>query len=96
VLTGIPELKIAVSYELDGKTIDYITAEIEDFMRAKPNYITMPGWDEDITGVKSFEELPVNAKQYLNKIAELIQVPIGMFSVGPDRDQTIMVNHFFE
>jgi adenylosuccinate synthase len=96
VLTGIPELKIAVSYELDGKTIDYIPAEIEDFMRAKPNYITMPGWDEDITGVKSFEELPVNAKQYLNKIAELIQVPIGMFSVGPDRDQTIMVNHFFE
>ncbi len=96
VLTGIPELKIAVSYELDGKTIDYIPAEIEDFMRAKPNYITMPGWDEDITGVKSFEELPVNAKKYLNKIAELIQVPIGMFSVGPDRDQTIMVNHFFE
>lgn len=96
VLTGIDELKIAISYELDEKTIDQIPADIEDFMRAKPNYISLPGWMEDITGVKSYEELPENAKRYLTKISELVGVPIGMFSVGPDRNQTIMVQSFFE
>ena len=96
VLTGIEELKIATSYELDGKTIDQIPADIEDFMRAKPNYISVPGWKEDITHVKSYDELPVNAKAYLSKISELVGVPIGMFSVGPDRNQTIMVKSFFE
>jgi adenylosuccinate synthase len=96
VLTGIKELKIATSYILDGREIDYIPADIEDFMKAKPQFITMPGWDEDITQVKSFDELPIHAKNYLNKIAELVKVPIGMFSVGPDRNQTIMVKSFFE
>lgn len=96
VLTGIKELKIATAYELDGKTIDYIPADIEDFMRSKPKFITMPGWDEDITSVKSFDELPLHAKNYLHKIAELVKVPIGMFSIGPDRNQTIMVESFFE
>lgn len=96
VLTGIEELKVAISYELDGKTIDQIPADIEDFMRAKPNYISLPGWKDDITGVKSYEELPLNAKRYLTKISELVGVPIGMFSVGPDRNQTIMVQSFFE
>ena len=96
VLTGIDELNIAVSYTLDGKEIDQIPADIEDFMRAKPNYITMPGWKENITQVKSFDELPLHAKNYLNKISSLVGVPIGMFSVGPDRNQTIMVQSFFE
>ena len=65
-------------------------------MRAQPNYITMPGWKENITQVKSFDKLPLNAKNYLNKISTLVGVPIGMFSVGPDRNQTIMVQSFFE
>lgn len=95
VLTGIDELKIAVNYTLDGVIIDRIPAEIEDFERCVPNYITMPGWSEDITGVKSYEDLPFNAKKYLEKIVELIGVPIGMFSVGPDRNQTIMVKDIF-
>jgi adenylosuccinate synthase len=95
VLTGIDELKIAVSYELDGQTIDYIPADIEDFTRAKPNFITMPGWHEDITNAKSLSDLPRNAQAYLAKISELVGVPIGMFSVGPDRNQTIMVQSFF-
>jgi len=96
VLTGIDELKIATSYTLDGIEIDQIPADIEDFMRAPPNYITMPGWKENITQVKSFDKLPLNAKNYLNKISTLVGVPIGMFSVGPDRNQTIMVQSFFE
>lgn len=95
VLTGIDELKIAVSYTLDGEEIDRIPAEIEDFERCVPNYITMPGWHEDITGVQSYDDLPVHAKNYLSKIVELIGVPLGMFSVGPDRNQTIMVKDIF-
>jgi adenylosuccinate synthase len=95
VLTGIDELKIAVSYTLDGETIDKVPAEIEDFGRCLPNYITMPGWKEDITQVKSYEDLPENTKNYLIKLSELVGVPIGMFSVGPDRNQTIMVKEIF-
>ena len=96
VLTGIDELQIAVSYDLDGKTIDYIPSGIEDFMNCKPNYLSLPGWKENITGVKSYDELPENAKDYLKTISQLVGVPIGMFSVGPDRNQTIMVTPFFE
>lgn len=95
VLTGIDELKIAVSYTLDGITIDKVPAEIEDFEKCLPNYITMPGWKEDITQVKSYEDLPENTKNYLIKLSELVGVPIGMFSVGPDRNQTIMVKEIF-
>ena len=95
VLTGIKELKIVTHYELDGNMIDQIPADIDDFMRAKPIYITLPGWDEVITGVKSWDDLPHHAKNYLIHIESLVGVPIGMFSVGPDRDQTIMVKPFF-
>ena len=91
VLTGIDELKIAVSYTLNGEEIDRIPADIEDFSMCTPNYITVPGWKEDITEVKSFDELPENTKKYLNKLSELVGVELGMFSVGPDRRQTIMV-----
>jgi len=55
----------------------------------------MPGWHEDITNAKSLSDLPRNAQAYLAKISELVGVPIGMFSVGPDRNQTIMVQSFF-
>jgi adenylosuccinate synthase len=96
VLSGIPELKIATSYEFNGETIDRIPADIEDFMACTPNYITMPGWTEDITQVKSYDALPIHAKRYLDKLCELVGVPLGMFSVGPDRDQTIMVKPLFE
>lgn len=91
VLTGIDELQICVSYTLDGKIINSIPARLKDFSRCKPNYISLPGWSEDITNVKSFDELPVNAKNYLRKIEELVGVEIKCFSVGPDREQTIIM-----
>ncbi len=95
VLSDIDELKIAVSYHLNNEEIDYIPAEIEDFEACSPNYISMPGWKEDITGVKSFEELPKEAQNYLNKLTELVGVPLAIFSVGPDRKQTIQVKKIF-
>jgi adenylosuccinate synthase len=95
VLSGIEELKIVTHYELDGKIIDYIPAEIEDFNQCKPIMISMPGWVEDITQVKSFDELPLAAKNYLYKLTELVGDEIAIFSVGPDRNQTIMVKNIF-
>lgn len=95
VLSGIDELKIVNSYELDGHTIDYIPSEIEDFQRCKPNFITMEGWKENITKATTAYELPINAQKYLRKIEELVGVRIAMFSVGPDRSQTILVENIF-
>ena len=95
VLSGIKELKIAVTYDLYGETIDYVPADIDQFMACKPNYITLQGWDEDITLVKHFDDLPKNAKIYLETLSKLIGVDIAIFSVGPDRNQTILVKDIF-
>ena len=92
VLDEVDEIKICTSYKLNGKVIDTIPATLEDYSACEPVYITMPGWKQDITGVKSFEELPVNAQNYLKKIEELTGVPIAMFSVGPDREQTVILH----
>jgi len=89
VLSGIDELKIVTHYMLDGKMIDTIPSEVEAFSRCEPVTISLPGWKEDITNVKSFDELPENAKNYLLKIEALTGVKIAIFSVGPDRNQTI-------
>ena len=95
VLSGVDELKIAVSYEFNGNTIDYVPADIDDFMACKPNYITLKGWNKDITQVKSYDELPKEAKIYLETLSDLVNVEIAMFSVGPDRNQTILVKEIF-
>lgn len=93
VLTGLKELKICTNYLLDGKVIDHIPSNIKDYNKCKPVYITLPGWEEDITSVTSFEELPKNAQNYLNKISELTKINLSIFSVGPDRTQTIVLNN---
>jgi len=95
VLSGINTLKICTAYQLDGKEIKYVPATIQEFMRCEPVYEEMPGWDEDISGVNSFAELPLAAKNYLQRIKELVGAPIAIFSVGPDRDQTILMKELF-
>lgn len=95
VLSGLDEIKICISYNLNGEEIDYIPADIKEYSKVTPNYLTMPGWNEDISNVKSFSELPVNAQNYLKKIEELSGLEIVMFSVGPDREQTIEVKNIF-
>ena len=91
VLSGIETLKMCVAYELDGDIIDRIPASITEYERCIPIYIELPGWEEDITQVASFSDLPTNAQEYLNKISELVGVDISIFSVGPDRNQTIVL-----
>ena len=96
VLSGIKELKICYAYELDGKRINRVPASLNELNRCKPVYLTIPGWDEDISNVKSFDELPLNAKNYIRKIEELTKTEVVLFSVGPDREQTILLKEFFK
>ncbi|MDY0317851.1 MAG: adenylosuccinate synthase [Candidatus Izemoplasmatales bacterium] len=95
VLTGIKELKICVSYNLDGKEIDYIPADYYEYERCIPNYITVPGWDEDITKITSFDELPQNCQNYLKTIENILKTKVTIVSVGPDRKQTVTLKNIF-
>lgn len=94
-LTNLDEIKICISYTLDGKIIDYVPSNINDFNRCIPNYITLPGWSEDITNIKSYDDLPINCKNYLKKIEEIVEVEVAIFSVGPKRSQTIKIKDIF-
>ena len=88
VLSGLDKVKICVAYDLDGERIDHYPASLEQLKRCKPIYEELPGWSEDITGVRHLDELPENARNYVRRIGELVGVRILTFSVGPDRDQT--------
>ena len=88
VLTGLKEVKICTAYELDGKEITEYPANLNDLLRCKPIFETLPGWTEDVTSCRSLDELPDNARRYLERISELCDVQISIFSVGPDRNQT--------
>lgn len=91
VLTGLKTVKLCKAYKLDGKVIDYYPASLKELDRCEPVYEELPGWDEDITGVKKFEDLPVNAQNYLKRVSELSETPLATVSVGADRIQTIIV-----
>ncbi|EIB8158914.1 adenylosuccinate synthase [Listeria monocytogenes] len=91
VLTGIETLKICVAYKLDGKTITEFPASLKDLARCEPVYEELPGWTEDITGVTSLDDLPVNCRHYMERIAQHTGVQVSMFSVGPDRAQTHVI-----
>ena len=88
VLSGLDTVKICVAYDLDGERIDYYPASLEQLKRCKPIYEELPGWEEDITGCRSLDELPENARNYVRRIGELVGIRISTFSVGPGREQT--------
>jgi adenylosuccinate synthase len=92
VLSGFSKIKLGVSYTLDGKEIDDLPVSSKDIERIEATYEELDGWDEDITGVRSFADLPKNAQLLVQRIRELSACPIGGFSVGPDREQTIIMS----
>ena len=89
VLTGINPIKICVGYDLDGDTLGYPPESTTDLARCKPIYEEVPGWTEDITEVKDYDDLPENARDYVEKLEDLLGVEISAVSVGPGREQTI-------
>ena len=92
VLTGLKEIKVCVGYDYNGKQIDEYPANLNMLAKCKPVYKTFNGWDEDITQAKTIDELPDAAKAYLEFLKEELDVEYATASVGPDRDQTIIVN----
>ncbi len=91
VLTGLPELSICEAYEIDGERTTDFPSHIDDLAKAKPVYRTLPGWTEDICGVKKLADFPKAAREYLDALAELVERPVEIISVGPDREQTVIL-----
>ncbi|MCB5230922.1 MAG: adenylosuccinate synthase [Candidatus Cloacimonas sp.] len=91
VLQGFDTLKICYAYDIDGEICTEYPADTELLERAKPVYYELPGWEEDITGCREYDELPENAKSYVKKVEELLNVKVSIISVGPERQQTIFV-----
>ena len=89
VLGGHEELKICVAYTIDGRRVERFPSHIDDLRRAVPVYETLPGWREDLAGVRGYDDLPATARRYVARIGELLGRPVTIVSVGPDRDQTI-------
>jgi adenylosuccinate synthase len=95
VLDGLETLKICVSYKLDGEEVNAPPVGADGFEKCEPVYIEMPGWSESTVGCTSQDSLPENARNYLKKIEELTDVPIDVISTGPDREETLVLNHPF-
>ena len=90
VLTGIEEIPVCVAYEIDGQRVEELPANQSDFHHAKPIYENFPGWSEDITGCKTFEELPKNAQDYVLALERMSGTRISAIGVGQDRNATIV------
>ncbi|KGA96332.1 adenylosuccinate synthetase [Alkalihalobacillus alcalophilus ATCC 27647 = CGMCC 1.3604] len=95
VLTGIETLKICTAYKYRGEVIEEFPASLKVLAECEPVYEELPGWTEDITGVKSLHELPENARHYVERVSQLTGIPLTIFSVGPDRNQTNLVRGVF-
>ena len=91
VLDHLDSIKICVSYELNGKPIDMMPSDADDLSQVKPIYEEFAGWKTDTSGVRDWMDLPLNAKKYLERISELLEVPIGIISVGARRQQVFFV-----
>ncbi len=92
VLSGIENIKMCIGYEYNGKFLDEYPASETILKKCKPVYKDLPGWKEDITKIKTYQELPENTKKYLKEIESYVDIPVKMFSFGPNRSQTIMLN----
>jgi adenylosuccinate synthase len=95
VLTGLKTLKIAVAYELDGKRVESMPASLKKLSRCVPIYEELPGWQEDISSTRTWNELPSAARNYLKRIEQVIEVPFSIISVGPGREESIILEDPF-
>ncbi len=96
VLDGLDTLKICVAYELDGERLDVPPTGIEAYSRCTPVYEEVPGWSESTVGATDVASLPANARAYLDRIEEVVGVPVDVISTGPDRVETIILNDPFK
>jgi adenylosuccinate synthase len=93
VLDGMPAVRLGVGYRFDGRDVDILPYGADAVGRCEPIYEEFPGWTESTFGVRSWDGLPANARRYLERLAEVLGVPIDLVSTGPDREQTIVLRH---
>ncbi len=91
VLSGLEEVKIGIGYTLRGERIDHFPSDAYELDQCEPVYETLPGWSEDLTACRKPGDLPAAARKYVDRIGELVGLPVSVVSVGPDRAQTIMM-----
>ena len=91
VLSNLAEIKICTDYKLNGKTIRRFPSDLPSLALVEPQYITMPGWKTDITGVTDWDALPIEARNYLNFVTNYLEVPAHIIATGPKREQTIVL-----
>ncbi len=93
VLSGLDELNVAVAYEDEaGRPVRDLPGQLADLERCRPVYETLPGWKDDLTGVRTWSDLPAEARRYVEFLAGQMGVPVTIVSVGPERKQTILTN----
>jgi len=93
VLGGLDEIKICTAYDYKGQRLEHFPTDLNVLAACKPVYETHPGWDADISGIREYEDLPENARKYLERIQELAATRIQIVSVGPGRDETIVLDN---
>jgi adenylosuccinate synthase len=96
VLDGLPTIRICTGYRYGGKVASTPPLLVEDFGSVEPVYEDLAGWQESTVGLRSFDQLPANARAYLARMQQVVGVPVDIISTGPDRDQTIILNNPFQ
>ena len=96
VLDELDEIKICVAYEINGKKIDYLPAAVDDQLKVKPIYKIYDGWKSSTVGIKNFDELPKNAKIYIQDLEKFIETKISSISTSPEREDTILIQDPFK
>ena len=95
ILDELETIKICTGYKYKGEVVKEYPASLEELENVEPIYEELPGWKTHISGCKTYDELPENARKYVERISELVGVPLGIVSVGPNRDQTIVLHEIF-
>ena len=93
VLSGLRTIKVCVGYEVDGKELDDVPALAHEFEKIVPRYVEFDGWSDAISTARTWEDLPTEAQQYLAGISQMLDCPISIVSVSPDRVSTIVTEH---
>ena len=95
ILDSFDEIKMCTAYKIGGEVLNEIPASLKVLAQVEPVYETFPGWKTDISKIRRYEDLPANAKKYLERMAEVTGIALGIVSVGPNRDQTIVLENIF-
>jgi adenylosuccinate synthase len=92
ILSGLAEIPVCVAYERNGRRVEHFPPDIETLAGCRPIYETLPGWQEEITAARRIDDLPTNAGRYIQFVAEQVGAPVTFVSVGPGREQSILLD----